>query len=181
MLNPVDGKDNMGGVQTVVMYGLMKDVLTFPQLPDIGTATLATGALLDGSELVMKVGKKLFDLYGTQDTIEVTFEEQGPIDGKSGMAKITLSHPGMQKEIAAFVRGSNNSDMFFIASDTNGYYHLVGNAAFPAKRAGGKATTGKATGDGKVTELTFQAPAVCPLLIDLLQADIDRLMSPALA
>lgn len=177
--NGVDGLDNMGGIQTNVMYGKYSDVATFPALPDLATATLADAAVIDAAGLVMNTGTQMFEVYTTQDSAGVTFEDQGELDGKSITGTLEIFHPGLKAEILALWRATNNGNMFFIAPDNNGDYYLIGNSLFPAKKSGGTGQTGKTTAERKGATLMYSAPSVCPIKLTLTQLDKDRLLAPA--
>jgi hypothetical protein len=179
--NSVDGADNMGGLATEFYYGRTADIEEFPELPDLDTATIETASVVAAADIVMVTGKKMHSMYFTSDMGEITWDEQGPTDGKSVMGKFTISHPGVKNKIASFVRASNNSSMFFLIPNNDGEYYLLGTPKLPAKRAGAKATSGKATGDGKATELTFQAASRCPVLVEVGAGDIARHTAPAVA
>lgn len=127
--------ENMGGIPQKVYFGLHADVETWPTKP-LGTATsFEENAQLTG-ELVMKTGKKLFQLYLTDDTGEFSIESVGEADAKSFVEHLTIFHPGLQKSILGFINTVKNDNLVFIVEDAEGQLYLMGDASRPAVYAG---------------------------------------------
>lgn len=154
--NLPDG-ENMGGLVQKVYFGYHADVLTWPTKPVPGVSTtLEASATLTG-ELVMKAGKRLFELYITDDTGEYKIEPVGELDGKSFVAHLTLFHPGLQKKILGFMNAAKNESLVFVVMDSDGQKYIMGDAMRPAIYAGAPdgAGTGKETTTRKGISMEF--------------------------
>jgi hypothetical protein len=153
--------DNMGGISQKVYYGFYADVHAWPTKP-LSPATMETACVLTG-DLKMKTGKRLFELYLTDDTGEFKVESVGELDGKSFVQHLNFFHPGMQKKIVTFMNATKNDNMVFICMDNDGQTYLMGDALRPAVFAGSKdgAGTGATTAarKGSSFEFTFKTPS----------------------
>jgi len=136
--------ENMGGITQKVYFGYHADVATFPTKP-VAPLTIETSSVLTG-ELVMKAGKRMFEMYLTDDTGEFKIEPVGEVDGKSFVEHLTLFHPGLQKKILGFINAAKNENLVFVVEDSNGNKFLMGDALRPAIFAG--APDGFGTGKG---------------------------------
>lgn len=130
ILKNLTNGQNMGGIAQKVYYGWWDDVLTFPSRPTSPT-TVEANATLTG-DLVMKPGKKLFELYLTDDTGEFEIETVGELDGKSFVEHLRLFHPGLKKKILGFMSAIKNENLVFIVQDNDDQYYLMGDAVRPA-------------------------------------------------
>ena len=150
--------ENMGGITQKVYFGYHADVAEFPTKPTSPT-TLDTSAALTG-DLVMKAGKRLFELYLTDDTGEFKIEPVGEVDGKSFITRLTLFHPGLQKKILGFMNAAKNENLVFIVIDSNENVFLMGDEMRPAVYAGSPdgGGTGKTTASraGMSAEFTYK-------------------------
>lgn len=155
--NLTDG-ENMGGLIQKVYFGYHADVSAFPTKPATPT-TLETAAVLTG-DLVMKAGKRLFEMYITDDTGEFKIDPVGEVDGKSFVEHLTIFHPGLQAKIRGFMNAAKNENLVFIVVDSNGNKFLMGDANRPAVYAGSPdgAGTGKTTAAraGMSAEFTYK-------------------------
>jgi hypothetical protein len=147
--------DNMGGISQLIYYGLYADVETFPTQP-VSPTTLAEAATLTG-DLVMKSGKRLWEMYLTDDTGEYKMELVGEVDGHSYVNHLSLFHPGLQDKILGFMRAAKNENLVFIVVDSDGQKYVMGDALRPAVLAGSPdgAGTGKATAARKGISMEF--------------------------
>ncbi len=121
---------NMGGIAQKVYYGWWDDVQTWPTKPAAPT-TVEENATLTG-DLVMKTGKRLFELYLTDDTGEFEIETVGELDGKSFVTHLRLFHPGLKKKILGFMSAIKNENLVIIVQDNDDQYYLMGDAVRPA-------------------------------------------------
>jgi hypothetical protein len=154
--------ENMGGIPQKIYFGFWKDVETFPTKP-VTPLTLEENATLTG-ELVMKTGKRMFEMYITDDTGEFNIESVGEVDGKSFVLHLSFFHPGMQKKILGFINAAKNDNLVFIVSDAEGQLYLMGDATRPAVYQGSPdgGGTGKETAarKGMSAEFTYKTPNV---------------------
>lgn len=155
------GGENMGGV-TKVYFGYQEDVATWPTKPT-NPLTMEDSAVLTGS-LIMKTGKRMFDIYITDDTGEFNIEAVGEVDGKSFVEHLTFFHPGMQQTIISFMNAVKNANMIFVVQDADGNMFLMGDASRAAVYQGSPDGngTGKATSDrkGMSAEFTYKTANV---------------------
>lgn len=152
--------ENMGGIGQVVYFGFWADVLTWPTKPDAPTDIEANGVLT--GTVAMKAGKRMFEMYMTDDTGELNIESVGEVDGKSFVMHLTFFHPGLQKKILGFMNAAKNDNLFFIVKDAEGQMYLMGDAMRPATYQGapGGNGTGKETAarKGMSAEFTYKTP-----------------------
>jgi len=153
----------MGGLSQIVYFGLHEDVATWPTKPASDVATLEALGALTGS-VVMKDGKRMFELYMTDDTGQFQIEPVGEKDGKSFVLHLQLFHPGLKEKILGFINAVKNENMFFIVPDNNGQKFLMGDELRPAtfEGPGDGAGTGKATNErrGIGMEFTYKSSNV---------------------
>ncbi len=151
------GNENMGGLKSFIYVAKYDDVLTWPTLPTLATATLDNFAEYTGN-IVMKTGKQFFKFYVTLDKGSVNSEAQGEVDGKSLKQSLTIVHPGLQSKIRSFFSSSLNENYVFLVPDAgmdSSVIHMLGSEAFPAKLDSGSAGTGEGTAGLKAANMTF--------------------------
>jgi len=122
--------ENMGGIAQKVYFGFWADVQSWPTKPS-SPADIEENGVLTGS-VEMKAGKRMFEMYITDDTGEFNVESVGEVDGKSYVLHLNLFHPGMQKKILGFMNAAKNDNLFFIVTDAEGQMYLMGDAMRPA-------------------------------------------------
>jgi len=149
--------DNMGGIMQIVYFGLYDDVDTWPT-KTVAPTTLATAANLTG-DLEMKAGKKMYQLYLTDDTGEFKCEMVGEIDGHSFVYHLSVFHPGMQDKVVGFLNAIKNENLVFIMIDSDGQKYVMGDALRPAILASSPdgIGTGKTTAARKGVSMEFTA------------------------
>lgn len=133
---------NMGGIAQTVYFGFWDDVLTWPTKPSSPT-TLEANAILTG-DLVMKSGKRLFEMYITDDTGEFEIEPVGEVDGKSFVEHLRLFHPGLKQKLIGFMNTIKNENLVFIVKDNDDQYYLMGDDTRAAIYAGSPDSAGTA-------------------------------------
>ena len=134
--------ENMGGIVQKIYFGFWADVETFPAKP-VTPVTLEDNASLTGN-IVMKTGKRMFEMYITDDTGEFNVEPVGEVDGKSFVLHLNFFHPGMQKKILGFINAAKNDNLVFVVTDAEGQQYLMGDAMRPSVYQG--APNGSGTG-----------------------------------
>ena len=147
--------ENMGGLTQKIWFGYWVDVLTWPTKPAYNAALEASVALT--GDIVMKAGKRLFEMYITDDTGELKMELVGEVDGHSYVEHLSLFHPGLQAKIRGFMRAAQNENLIFIVEDSDGQKYLLGDEMRPAILLGSPdgAGTGKTTAARKGVSLEF--------------------------
>lgn len=162
LLKDLPGGNNMGGLPQKFYIGLQKDVLTWPTKP-VTPATIAAAGVLVG-DLTMKVGKKLFEVYFTDDSGEFKIEPAGELDGKSFIERLSIFHPGLSATLLGFLNAVKNENLVIIVPDSNGNLYLMGDEMRPAVFSG--APDGIGTGKesaakrGASMEFTYKTPDV---------------------
>ncbi len=154
--------ENMGGIVQKVYFGFWADVETWPTKPT-NPADIEANGVLTGT-VVMKAGKRMFEMYITDDTGEFNIESVGEVDGKSFVEHLTFFHPGLQKKILGFMNAAKNDNLFFIVTDAEGQMYLMGDSMRPAVYQGSPDGngTGKETAarKGMSAEFTYKTPNV---------------------
>ena len=147
--------ENMGGLTQKVYFGFYADVASWPTRPS-NPADIEALATLTG-DLTMKAGKRLFEMYLTDDTGEFKIEPVGEVDGKSYVQHLSLFHPGLQKKVLGFMNAIKNDNLVFIVVDSDGQKYLMGDANRPAIYVGAPdgAGTGKGTAARKGISMEF--------------------------
>lgn len=158
--------DNMGGTGTVFYYALAEDVDAWPSLPDWGDATDLDDLMVLTGDLTMKTGKCFFTGYMTQDTGQVSSNDQGEVDGISQKHTLKFFHPRISDKLNAFIRATNNKPMVFIVPDSNGQNLMFGSEKFPAiKDPSGESGTGEGTAGRGGATLQFVSAGNGPVPI----------------
>lgn len=125
---------NMGGTAQVVYYCAWTDVSTYPTKPSSPADIEANGVLT--GDLTLKAGKKMYEIYITDDTGEFEIETVGERDGKSFVTHLRLFNPGLKKKILGFMNWAKNENLVFIVKDNDGQYYLMGDDTRPATYEG---------------------------------------------
>jgi hypothetical protein len=126
--------ENMGGLPQKVYFGFHADVAAWPAKP-AAPINPEEQAVLTG-DITMKEGKRLFELYITDDTGELKMEPVGELDGKSFIMRLTLFHPGLSAKVLGFINAAKNENLVFIVPDNNGNQSIMGDALRPATFSG---------------------------------------------
>jgi hypothetical protein len=147
--------ENMGGIVQKVCFGFHADVDVFPAKPT-NPLTIAASATLTG-DLTMKAGKRMYELYLTDDTGEFKIEPVGEVDGKSFVQHLSVFHPGLQDKIIGFLNFAKNESLVFIVTDSDGQKYLMSDALRPVVYAGAPdgMGTGKETSSRKGVSMEF--------------------------
>ena len=141
-----DGK-NLGGMAQKIFFGLWGDVATWPTEPD-GPADLESAAALAG-DIGMAVGKRMFELYTTEDAAKLEINPIGEEGGKGFELKLNVFAPGLAKKILGFINATKNEDLVLIAPDNNGQKYMLGNELRSAKFSGGDGSGTGSTTEGR--------------------------------
>ncbi len=152
-----DGK-NLGGVAQKVYFGLWGDVATWPTEPsapmDPEEAGIFTG------DITMASGKRMFELYTTEDQAKLDMNPIGEEAGKGFEMVLNVFSPGLAKKILGFINAVKNEDLIFIVPDNDGQYYLMGNELRSAKFSGGDGSGTGSTTEGRrgiAMQFTFHA------------------------
>jgi len=151
------GGCNPGGIAQRVYYGFHADVKTWPTKPDLATATTLEAIATLTGDIAMNTGKRMWELYLTDDTGEFKIETVGEKDGKSFVEHLSLFHPGLQKTVLGFINAAKNENLVFIVEDGTGQMYLMGDAGHPATMDGSPdgIGTGKETAARRGVSMEF--------------------------
>jgi len=155
-------QDNTGGMTQVFYFALAEDILTWPTYSTKAVATTSELLMDYTGNFVMKTGKRFFEGYCTQDTGEVKWDAQGPIDGKSFKHMFELFRPSADAKALAFLDLVKNANLVFIAPDKDGNFRVVGSEKLSAKLESSAGTTGKSGEDSKGDIMTFISSLASP-------------------
>ena len=110
--NLING-ENMGGIAQTIYFGLHADVLTWPTKPTQAVEDLEALGALTG-DIAMKPGKRMFEMYITDDTGELQMETVGEKDGKSFVNAPPIVPPRIIAKNPWFPQCTKNENMVFI-------------------------------------------------------------------
>jgi hypothetical protein len=154
--------ENMGGIMQKIYFGFWDDVHAWPTKPSAPATPEANGVLT--GDIAMKAGKRMFEMYITDDTGEFNIETVGEVDGKSYVEHLLLFHPGLQKTLLGFMNSIKNDNLFFVVTDAEGQMYLMGDQLRPAIFAGSPdgGGTGRETSarKGMSMEFTYKTSSV---------------------
>lgn len=155
LLKDLPGGNNMGGLPQKFYIGLHADVQTWPTKPE-APATIEAAAVLTG-DIVMKTGKRMFEVYFTDDTGEFKIEPTGELDGKSFIERLSIYHPGLSAKVLGFLNAVKNENLVIIVPDSNNNLYLMGDKLRPAVFSGAPdgIGTGKETGGKRGASMEF--------------------------
>jgi hypothetical protein len=97
----------------------------------------------------MKAGKRMFELYTTEDQAKLDISPIGEEAGKGYEMVLNVFSPGLAKKILGFINATKNEDMIFIAPDNVGQYYLLGHELRSAKFTGGDGSGTGSTAEGR--------------------------------
>lgn len=155
ILKDLKDGENMGGLPQMLYFGYHKDVATWPTKPAAPLTIEANGVLT--GDLLMAEGKRMFEMYFTDDMGELKIEPVGESDGKSFIMRLTIFHPGLRARILGFINAAKNENLVFVVPDNNGEKFILGDALRPATFSGAPdgAGTGKETAGRRGISMEF--------------------------
>jgi hypothetical protein len=147
--------ENMGGIGMKIFFGLYSDVASWPTKPTNATTLEALGKLT--GDITMKPGKRMFEMYVTDDTGEFKIETVGELDGKSFVMHLSLFNPGLKPKLLGLLNSVKNDNLVFIVPDNNNQKFLMGDAVRAAIFTGSPdgAGTGKETAGRRGISMEF--------------------------
>lgn len=156
-------RNNMGGLRVIIYIGKYDDVETWPTRPDqeSESVTIDTLATLTGN-VVMKTGKRMFEVYGTMGEIELKNTLVGPTDGQSFKNEVIVKTPGMAAKLLGFQGATNNENLFAIVVRHTGTMYMVGYEGMPMMKSKDEGGSGRKVEDGAFTEMSFESYAPTP-------------------
>lgn len=164
------------GVVTEVIYGLKSDVAAWPEKL---AANLRNGLVdhvetVAGSNLMMKEGKRLFNIVFKKETLELKYELQGESGARSFNATLEGNVPGMRSKILGLLAATKNEELVVLAKTKAGEWHLLGDADEGVEYDSATATSGKAKADANGADLVLSCSCDAPTVYN---GDIDSLLT----
>ena len=148
-----DGK-NLGGLAQRIYFGLWMDVATWPADAELPLTLDALG--VSTGSIIMKPGKRMFELYTTEDAAKLDINVIGEEGGKGYEFLLHVFAPGLNKKLLGFMNATKNEDLVLIAQDSAGQFYLLGceirSAKFQASDGSG---TGSTTDGRRGLGMTF--------------------------
>jgi hypothetical protein len=116
------GKDNLAGLVDKIAIIASEDILTLPDLAAI--TSIKTEAATD---IVFKEGKKMAQVYITDETGKIDIKSVGERDGKGRESMLTGRHPALGIELEDFIRQCQNTpSVVAFRLARNGKIYLMG-------------------------------------------------------
>lgn len=156
------GLYNPAGTKAKFYYAFADEILTFPVLPDPGTALTFASLVELATAIVMKPGKQFFEHYATSEENEVKCTLVGPRDGKGFESSLEYSYPGNDATQMGFLAATANRPIVAIVPEKNNVLRVLGSIDDPAYVEAAEYTSGKKIADGRKTVVTLKASAATP-------------------
>lgn len=155
-MNKPDDSCGVGSGVVRILYGLKKDVLTWPAKKAAETRTVLSDHVnTTVSNLVMKTGKKMFEFESKKASAEIKYVGEGEPGSRSLKGSLDCYHPGLRSALLGFATATQNQELVILAKTRRGDWHLLGNADEGAIMETFDATSGKATTDPNGATLMF--------------------------
>lgn len=158
-LNFCQGKTILTGIRERAYFIPKRQIVSWPTLPST-SAEMADLATYTGSfTLAADAQWKYIDLTLNKGQIE--WETQGERPSRSILNKVTLYHPEIDEDAAAFQRLALGEDLVIVIRQRDGKYRVIGSEMWPIdikpKGSTGEGTTGEAG-----SQVEVEATDVCP-------------------
>lgn len=176
LMRPSACEKTLGGMVTEFLYGYKSDVQTWPQKQ---SAALRTGLVdhvetVNGSNMVMKPGKRMFRIQVKKGSAELKYEVQGESGAKSFKASLESNIPGFRSAILGFMTATINQELVVLAKTRAGEWHLLGDEDEGVEYDSGTANSGKTGTDANGADVTFATECAAPTIY---KGDIDSLLT----
>lgn len=164
---------NMGGGQCEIYAVLHADIETFPEKPeDDDSVSMENLSKLIG-DFVLKAGKKWITIRCIEDTVGVTHEEQGEIDGMSYRNVGSFGVAGNDKINLGLAERVLNRKVVLVIPDKMGRMRVIGNEKCGAFRVAGTGGTGAAAADRAMIQYSFASNDFGPAPVYEGSIDLD--------
>lgn len=162
-----------GGIKSVV-YAALEDDLVIASWP-----SRAADQATISSDIVLKAGKYLHQIYATEDTIEPNEKKLKGPNRDSGGFEVTLKffHPGVEAAIQEFkAKHANSNFILLIKNCGENKVYLIGEPCNTAWLEDFETKWGKDVDEGKGTDFTFMCKQPKPVAI--YSGALDTLLEP---
>ena len=147
---------------TRILWAFVEDVLSIPLLPTPATAVTFDELVEISTAIVMKAGKRMFDLYCTSEEGEIKSKLVGPRDGKGRENSFEFSYPGNDPLFLGWDAATDNNPIITLVLEKNGKWRLLGDLNDPAYKDDSDGTSGKKVSDGRATKVMLKAVGAIP-------------------
>lgn len=154
------GKPILPGIRSRLYFIPKRDIVSWPELPDVATSNMAELATYKGNfTLAAEKYWQYIDLIDNKGKIES--ESQGDYPARSFLNKTSVVHPETNEEATGFCRQANADDFVYLMQVRNGKFRVLGNEAFPTDTKPKQDSGEGVTGDFGTT-IEVEVTDVCP-------------------
>lgn len=154
------GKPILPGIRPRLYFIPKRDIVSWPELPDVATSNMAELATYKGNfTLAAEKYWQYIDLIDNKGKIES--ESQGDYPARSFLNKTSVVHPETNEEATGFCRQANADDFVYLMQVRNGKFRVLGNEAFPTDTKPKQDSGEGVTGDFGTT-IEVEVTDVCP-------------------
>lgn len=154
------GKPIMPGIRSRLYFIPKRDIVSWPELPEVATSNMAELATYKGNfSIAAEKYWQYIDLIDNKGKIES--ESQGDYPARSFLNKTSVVHPETNEEATGFCRQANADDFVYLMQVRNGKFRVLGNEAFPTDTKPKQDSGEGVTGDFGTT-IEVEVTDVCP-------------------
>jgi hypothetical protein len=160
--------EESAALEVEVAFADIHDIATFPELPDLETAS-ANGELVDlgSSAFVFKEGKSFKKFTGTLEKNAFASELVGVKGALSFKNTLTIQRSAMNKGLVGFIRANRNRELIVAFKPLgSSQYVVIGWKGLPAMFEGGNIDVPAEVAGEKMTQATITGIYYPPLFID---------------
>lgn len=152
------GRDNDAGLKTRMFYARMRDIQTWPTIPETFT-TLADKVKLIG-DFVMKPGTRFGFIEGSLEKNAMANAGAGQVGNSSAANMLTFYSYGTDPDILGWIETYKNDDLVLISEDLQSIKRVFGAPGIPCQIMPDWAETGGANvADEKFIQINFRSVA----------------------
>lgn len=156
-----EGQTVLPGIRPKVYYIKKANIVTWPKLPDLGSAKSMKALAIYVGNFILAADKTWLTLNSLSAKSNVTSEVQGEKPSRTTLNKCSIKHPGTEEDAAGFCRQAMADDLVFLVQQRNGKFRVMGCEEFETdvkpSLALGEGITGEAG-----TTIEVDATDVCP-------------------
>lgn len=154
------GRTILPGIRQKVYAVRKADIVKWPVLPATAKTSMAELATYTG-DFTLAADKKWLRVDLTLNKGNIEWETQGEKPSRTFLNKVTLSHPEIDEDAAAFSRQAIGDDFVYIIQQRDGKWRVMGNEMFETDTKPKGATGEGMTGESG-TQLEIEVADVCP-------------------
>ncbi len=175
---PLVCEKSTGGIVTEILYGLKDEVATWPSKMTASTRTELADHIetVDGDDLVMKSGCRMYKLSVKKNSAELKYTLQGESGSRSFQTTLEVFAPVVRASVLGFLSATANQELVILAKTRTGDWHLLGDEDEGCEYDSSESTTGKAGSDNNGTTITFTTECAAPTIY---KGDVSGLTTEA--